>query len=187
MQTEHNDDTSPTRVGNVFTAGLGAAVQAVEVLTELGAETARAVIDRSRTTARQADRRYQEAARRGDLLIKGVAARLADRADHAADVTAAWVDRQIVRRVAESMKPYLIEQYVPEVIDGVLPTIREDVVPVVVEDLANDKQIQDLVTAQSKDLLSRSVAEARHASADADDRVEALLRRLLLGRRGAEE
>jgi len=41
------------------------------------------------------------------------------------------------------------------------------------------------VAAQSKDMLSEGLDEARHASADADDRIEAMLRKLL-GRRGPE-
>jgi hypothetical protein len=186
MPTEHDDEASPTRLTSLFAAGLGAALQAVEVLTEFGAETARVVIDRGRTTVDQADRRYHAAAQRGDLLIKDVVSKLAGRADHAVDVAAGWTDRQLVRRVAESMKPYLIADFVPEVIDGVLPKIRADVVPVVIEDLTNDDRIQDLVATQSKDMMSRSLEEARHASAEADDRLEALVRRLL-GRRGQAE
>jgi len=187
MQREDSgDETPPARATRLLAAGLGAALQAVEVLTEFGAEAARVVIDRSRATAEEADRRYHQAAERGDLLIRGVAEKVAGGADRVAGTAAAWADRLIVRRVAESMKPYLIEELVPEVVDGVLPKIRADVVPVVIEDLADDERIQDLVAAQSMDLLSRGVAEARHASADADDRVEAVVRRLLR-RRGPEE
>lgn len=185
MQAEHDDEAAPTPVANLLAAGLGAALQAVEVLTEFGAETARVVIDKSRATVSQADRRYRAAAYRGDLLIKGAVGKLAGPAEQALGAAAGWTDRQIVRRVAESMKPYLIEEFVPEVIDGVLPKIRADVVPVVIEDLTNDDRIQDLVATQSANMLSRGVAEARHASADADDRLEALLRRLL-GRRGPD-
>lgn len=166
MQTEHSDEASPPRVTNLLAAGFGGALQVVEVATEFGAEALRVVIDRSRRAAGEAGRRYHEAARRGDQLIR-------------------WTNRQIVRRVAESMKPYLVDEFVPEVIDGVLPKIRADVVPVVIEDLTNDERIQELVAAQSRTMLSRGVAEARHASADADDRVEASVRRLL-GRRGPD-
>lgn len=186
MQTENSGEASPTRVTNLLAAGLGATLQAVEVLTEFGAETVRIVIDRSRSTASEADRRYREAAERGEQLIKGVVGRLSGRADRAVDAALGWTDRHVVRRVAESLKPYLVEEFVPEVIEGVLPKIRADVVPVVIEDLTHDDRIQDLVAAQSKDMLSRSVAEARRASADADDRVEAIVRKLLR-RRGLEE
>jgi hypothetical protein len=173
-------------VANLVAAGLGATLQAVEVLTEFGAEAARVVIDRSRTTASEADRRYHEAADRGDLLIKGVLGKLAGRADQAVGAVAEWTDRHVVRRVVESMKPYLIDEFVPEVIEGVLPKIRADVVPEVIEDLTKDRRVKDLVAAQSQDLLSRGVAEARQASAEADDRVEALARKML-GRRGPGE
>lgn len=187
MPTEDSDEeASPTRVTNLLAAGLGATLQAVEVLAEFGAETARVVIGRSRAAANQADRRYHEAAQRGDLLIKGVVGKLAGRADQVLGAAAEWTDRRLVRPVAESMKPYLVEEFVPEVIDGVLPKIRADVVPVVIEDLTNDVLIQELVAGQSRDILSRGVDEARHASADADDRVEALVRKLLR-RRGLEE
>jgi len=185
MPTEHDDDESPTRLTNLLAAGLGTALQVVEVLAEFSAETARVVINRGRTTVDEADRRYHAAALRGDLLVRGAVSRLAGRAEHAVDAAAGWTDRQIVRRAAESMKPYLIEEFVPEVIDGVLPKMRVDVVPVVIEDLTNDDRIQDLVAAQSKDMLSRTLDEARHASADADDRLEALVRGLL--RRGPAE
>jgi hypothetical protein len=179
METEHSGDPSPTKGSNVLVAGLGAALQAVEVLTEFGAEAARKVIDGSRAGAGRAERGYHEAARRGDLLIRRAVSEVASRAEPAVNAAAGWADRQVVRRVAESMKPYLIEEFVPEVIDGVLPKIRADVVPVVIDNLANDERIQDLVATQSKDVLSRAVAEARHTSAGADDRVEALLRKLL--------
>ena len=169
----------------MLAAGLGSALQAVEVLAEFGAESTRVVIDRSRAAASRADHQYQEAAHRGELLIRGVVSKLAGPAEQVVGVAAGWTDRQIVRRVAESMKPYLIEEFVPQIIDGVLPQIRADVIPVVIEDLTNDDRIQDLIAAQSKGMLSRGVAEARHASADADDHAEALLRRLL-GRRGPE-
>ncbi|MEY9910639.1 hypothetical protein ABIA35_006883 [Catenulispora sp. MAP12-49] len=185
MEKEHDDEPLPSAVVRLFAAGIGSALQAVEVLTEFGAETARVVIDRGRATAGEADRRYHAAARRGDALIKSTAGRLSGPADQVLGAAAAWTDRQIVRRVAESMKPYLVEELVPEVIDGVLPKIRADVVPVVIEDLTKDERVQDLVATQSRDMLSRSVAEARRASADADDRVEALVHRLF-GRRGSE-
>jgi|GEM_PF-3028513 len=186
MPTEDNGgETSMAPVTKLLAAGLGATLQVVEVLVEFGAETARVVIDRSRTTADQADHRYHEAADRGELLIKGAVGKLAGRADHVVTAAAGWADRQIVQRLTESMKPYLIEEFVPEVIDGVLPKIRADVVPVVIEDLTNDDRIRDLVAAQSKDMLSEGLDEARHASADADDRIEAMLRKLL-GRRGPE-
>lgn len=184
--TEHSDDASPTRVTNILAAGLGATLQAVEVLTEFGAEAARVVIDKGRTTVTEADRRYHEAADRGDLLIKGVLGQVAGRADRVVGAAAEWTDRQIVRRVAESIKPYLIEEFVPEVIDGLLPKIRADVVPQVIEDLTDDDRVRELVAAQSKDVLSQAVTEARYASADADDRVEALARKML-GRRGTKE
>jgi hypothetical protein len=183
MQTEHGEeDASPARVTKLLAAGLGATLQVVEVATEFGAEAVRVVIDRTRRTAGEADRRYHEAARRGDELIRGV---VGDRAERVLGAAAGWTNRQVVQRVAESMKPYLIDEFVPEVIDGVLPKIRADVVPVVIEDLTNDERIQELVAAQSKDMLSRGVDEARHASAEADDRVEASVRKLL-GRRGPQ-
>ncbi|MEY9934975.1 hypothetical protein ABH926_009646 [Catenulispora sp. GP43] len=185
MEKEHDDEPSPSAVVKLFAAGVGAALQAVEVLTEFGAETARVVIDRGQATASEADRRYHAAARRGDALIRGTADKLAGPGGRVLGAAAEWTDRHVVRRVAESMKPYLIEELVPEVIDGVLPKIRADVVPVVIEDLTKDERVLDLVATQSRDMLSRSVAEARRASADADDRVEALVHRLF-GRRGPE-
>ena len=123
-------------------------------------------------------------------LAGGTADRLNRAAESAfttvVDGAAAWTGQQIVRRVAESMKPYLIDELVPEVIDGVMPKIRADVVPVVIEDLASDDRIRAMIAQQSRGMLTWSVTEVRRASAEADDRVETAARRLL-GRRGLRE
>jgi len=177
-----------------FVAGIGAALQAADALVELGAEGATAVVGKGRTAASAADRAYHVAARRGDLAVRGILRESAGRAERtandasarlgrAADAAAGWTERHLVRRVARSMTPYLIGELAPEVIDGVLPKIRSDVVPVVIDDLAADTQIRAMVAEQSKGMLTWSVTEVRRASADADDRVETALRRLL-GRRG---
>jgi hypothetical protein len=163
-------------------AGVGAAWELVDALAEFGAEAVQTAIGRTKA----AEHRYHEAASRGDVLIGRAVAGMADRFDRAVGSAAAWTDRELVRRVAESMTPYLIDDLVPRVIDGVMPKIRADVVPAVLEDLADDEHIQTMVASQSKGMLSRGVEEVRQASADADDRVEAGMHRLF-GRQGADE
>jgi hypothetical protein len=179
-----HDTAHPTgTVSGLLAAGLRATFQAVDVLFEFAVEATEAVLGGALGAAREADRRYREVAERGDAVIRGATAGVRDGADHAANAVAGVVDRQIVRRVAESMKPYLIEELVPTVIDGVLPKIRADVVPVVIEDLADDDGVQTMVAVQSRGVLTRGVAEIRSASDAADDRIETSVRRLL-GRRG---
>jgi hypothetical protein len=186
MVTPHDAGRPTAKVSGLFAAGLGATFQAVDVLVELVTETAQAVVGGTLAAAREADQRYREAAARGEAVIRRAATDVRDGADHAANAAAGWVDREIVRRVAESMKPYLIEELVPSVIDGVLPIIRTDVVPVVLADLADDDQVQTMVAVQSRDVLTRGVADIRDASSAADDRIEASLHRVL-GRRGSKE
>jgi hypothetical protein len=194
MRTVHGGHVSEIRVPRLLAAGLGAALQAADALVELGAEGASAAAVRGRAAVDVADRAYRGAARRGDLAVRRLAQDTAGRVERAAndasaqvgraaDAAAGWTERQVVRRVARSLTPYLIDELVPEVIDGVLPKIRTDVVPVVVEDLAGDARIRAMVAQQSRGMLTWSVTEVRRASAEADDRVETSLRRLL-GRRG---
>ena len=183
MTTEQHPGAPDHAIPRLVAAGVGVALEAVDALTELGVETVQATVTRARAVEREVDRRYHQAARRGDEAIGHAVHALAARLDRAADSAAAWTDREIVRRVAESMKPYLVDDLVPQVIDGVLPKIRADVVPVVIEDLADDDRIQDMVASQSMGMVSRSVEEVRHASADADDRLEAGVRKLF-GRQG---
>jgi hypothetical protein len=162
----------------VLAAGLGAALQAADVATEFGTEAAQALLDRHRALTRQVERGYHGAARRGDQALTDAPRRL----NQAADAAAAWADRIIIRRVAEAMTPYLIDELVPEVIDGVLPKIRADVIPAVIEDLAGDERVRMMVAQQSQGMLAWSVAEVRRTCADGDDRAETALRRIL-GRR----
>lgn len=185
------DHAGPGRTGSdralprLVAASVGAAVEAVDALTELGVETVQAAVARTRAVERGADRRYHEAARRGDAVLGRALAGVGARLDQAVTSVAAWTDREIVRRVAESMTPYLIDDLVPRVIDGVMPKIREDVVPAVIEDLADDDRIQTMVAMQSRGMVSKGVTEVRHASAGADDRVEAALRKVF-GRQGPD-
>lgn len=185
MTTEQQHGASGHALPRLLAAGVGAAMEMVDALSELGVEAVQAALAKTRDVERGVDRRYHEAARRGDEMFGRAVAVLAGRADRAVDSAAGWTDREIVRRVAESMRPYLIDELVPEVIDGILPKIRADVVPAVLEDLADDEHIQTMVAAQSKGVVSRGVEEVRHVSSDADDRVEAGVRKLF-GRQGHE-
>jgi hypothetical protein len=183
MRTVHSLDVSKVKVPRIVVAGLGAALQAADAVVELGAEAVNAAATGAHSVVRHGDQRLR-------ALAEGTADRLGRAADSAfnsaVDGAAAWTEKQIVRRVAESMKPYLIDELVPEVIDGVMPMIRADVVPVVIEDLASDDRIRAMIAQQSRGMLTWSVAEVRRASAEADDRVETVARRLL-GRRGSRE
>lgn len=182
MRIPHGVNASNLHVPRMLAAGIGALVQAAEVASELGAESARAVLDRRRSMVRRAERGYREAATKGDQAIGQAAAEASRRMSQAADGAAAWAERTIVRRVARSMTPYLIDELVPEVIDGVLPVVRTDVIPVVIADLTNDEQVRAMVAQQSQDMLTWSVTEVRRAAADGDNRVESALHRAL-GRR----
>lgn len=179
MVTTRSIKNPSDKVENLLAAALGATLQAADVLVELGAETTQKVLAR----AQAAVRRYNEAADRGEAVVHRVEAEARGGVDRAVGTTVGWVDRQIVRRMAESMKPYLIKEFVPDVIDGVLPKVRTDVIPVVLADLAEDEQVQDMVAAQSRNAASRGVSEIRRASGDADDRVEDTVHKVL-GRRG---
>lgn len=197
MRTVHDLGVAGIRVPRVLAAGLGAALQAADVLVEFGAEGATQAALKARSAAEAADRAYRAAARRGDLTLRRAAAGAADRVDQAvdeagvrlgraADAAAAWTDREVVRRVARSTTPYLVEELVPGVVEGVMPVVRAVVVPDVVEDLAGDARIRAMVAQQSRGVLTWSVTEVRRASTEADDRVETSLRHLL-GRRGVRE
>jgi hypothetical protein len=166
MRKVHVRSIGGVKVPRLIAPGLDAAVQAADAMVELGGEAATAVALKGREAALRA------------------AAEAGRAANAAADATAGWAQRQIVRRVACALTPYLIEELVPEVIDGVMPKIRRDVVPAVVEDLAGDARIRAMVAQQSRGMLTWSVTEVRRASAGADDRVETALRRLLT-RRGS--
>ena len=172
MRTVHVKYVGVIRVPRVVAASLGAALQAADALVELGAEGATAAAAKGRQAA-------NGAVVRGRATVNDAAVRAGRTANAAADAAAGWTERQVVRRVARSMRPYLIAELVPEVIDGVLPKVRTDVVPVVVEDLAGDARIRAMVAQQSRGMLTWSVSEVRRASVGADDRVETALRRLL--------
>jgi hypothetical protein len=175
---EQEDVTTLHLVPRLLAAGLGSTLQAVDALAEFAAETVQATVTRARAVEARVGGTYQGAARRGDALIRRALTDVADRADQVADSAARWADRQIVRRVAESMTPYLVDELIPRVIDGLMPKIEADVVPAVLEDVADDDRIQTMVALQSRNMMARGVAEVRHASADADDRVETAVRRL---------
>ena len=183
MPTVRSLNFSKVKVPRIVVAGLGAALQAADAVVELGGEAVNAAATGAHSVVRS-----------GDQRIRALAESTADRLNRAAesvfttavDSATAWTEQQIVRRVAESMKPYLIHDLVPEVIDGVMPKIRSDVVPVVIEDLASDDRIRAMIAQQSRGMLTWSVTEVRRASAEADDRVETAARRLL-GRRGSRE
>lgn len=179
MVTTRSTKNPSDRAANLLAAALGATFQAADVLVELGAETTQKVLAKARAGVR----RYNEAADRGEAVVHKAKADARGGVDRALGTTVGWVDREIVRRMAESMKPYLIKEFVPEVIDGVMPKVRADVIPVVLADLAEDEEVQDMVAAQSRNAASRGVSEIRRASGDADDRVEDTVHRVL-GRRG---
>lgn len=183
MFTTGDVKDSPGKTSHLLAAGVRATIQALDVLVEFGAEATQAVLTKAEGLAQAAEHRYHESADQGDRIARKIAAEALGGVGLVADVAAGWVDREIVRRVAESMKPYLIEDLVPEVIDGVLPKIQADVVPDLLTDLADDQHVQAMVATQSKDVLARGVTELRRRSGDADDRVEESAHRLF-GRRG---
>jgi hypothetical protein len=183
MSTTRDVKDSAGKTSHLLAAGARATFQAFDVLVEFGAEATRAVLTKTEALAQTADHRYHEAADQGDRIVRKTVAEALGGVGRIADVAAGLVDRQIIRRVAESMKPYLIEDLVPEVIDGVLPEVQADVVPVLLTDLADDQHVQAMVAAQSKGVLVRGVTELRRRSGDADDRVEESAHRLF-GRQG---
>jgi hypothetical protein len=167
---------SSAKAANLLAAGLGLTFQALDVLVELGAEATQKVTAKTQRVTHEADRRYHEAAERGEALTHKAATDARENVDRVVGITVGWVDREVVQRMAESLKPYLIQELVPDVIDGVLPKVRADVMPVVLADLAEDERVQDMVAAQSKNAATRGLEEIRHTSGDADDRVEDALR-----------
>lgn len=184
MRVPHRGNVSGITPPRVLLAGLGALLEAAEVMSELGAESARVLLAHRENLARRAERGYEDAVSRGDQALGQAAAAAARRLNRTADGAAAWADRVIVRRLTASLTPYLIEELVPAVIDGVLPKIRADVIPVVIEDLADDERVRTMVTRQGEDMLAATVSEVRRAGAEGDDRVESTLHRVL-GRRDA--
>jgi hypothetical protein len=182
MRTLHGDGASKSAVPRVLAAALGTALQVADSVAELGAETARTVHGQLGALTRRAERGYLDASQRGDQAIDRAVAEAARRLDQAADAAASWADRTIVRRVARSVTPYLVDELVPEVIEGVLPKIRSEVIPIVIEDLAGDEHVREMVAQQSQGMLDWTVAEVRHVCADGDDRVETALHKVL-GRR----
>lgn len=183
MVTARDVKNPPRRTAHLLTAGLRATFQAFDVLVEFGAEATQALMTKAEAVAEAADHRYHQAADQGHHIVRTTAAEALDGVRRVADAAAGWVDREIVRRVAESLKPYLIEDLVPEVIDGVLPKIQADVVPVLLTDLADDPRVQTMVATQSQNIMGRGVTELRRRSGDADDRAEESWHRLF-GRRG---
>ncbi|MBR7830872.1 hypothetical protein KDK95_31500 [Actinospica sp. MGRD01-02] len=167
------------RAPRALAAGVGTLLQAADLMTELGTETVRAALSKSADLVYRASCGYQDAADRGELVLSTCAAEASRRLVRTADDLAAWADRHVVRRVIESMTPYLIDQLVPTVIDGVMPKIRTDVIPVVIEDLADDERVRAMIAQQSQDVLTWGVTEVRRASANGDDRVESALHRVL--------
>ena len=164
-------------------AAFGAALQGADGLAELAAETARRAGRGAAVAAAVADRGYRDAVRRGERAARGCAAHTVRQADAAANASARWLDREVVRRVAASMTPYLVDELVPTVIEGVLPLIRSRVVPLVVADLAEDEQIREMIAQQSRGMAAWTVGEVRKVSTAADERVELAARRMLRRRR----
>lgn len=171
------------QVPRLAAAAVGAAMQGADALAELAAEAARKAGAGAAGAGKAADRAYRDAARRGDRAARACAAEAAKRLDAAADAGAGWLEREVVRRVAASMTPYLIDQLVPTVIEGVLPLIRSRVVPLIVADLAQDEEIRAMIAQQSRGMAAWTVSEVRKVSTSADDRVEDVARRVLRRRR----
>lgn len=80
--------------------------------------------------------------------------------------------------------PQFIDGLLPHLIDRVLPEIRLRVIPVLIEDLARDARIRDLVLHGGEQAVSGAAQHLRDATAGADDRIEAAVRRF--GRRVQE-
>jgi hypothetical protein len=179
MRIPHGVNVPRIRAPRALAVGVGTLFQAADLMTELGTETVRAVLSHSTDLVYRAGRGYQDAADRGELAVSVCAAEASRRLTRTADDLAAWADRHVVRRVIESMTPYLIDQLVPTIIDGVMPRIRTDVVPVVIEDLATDERVRAMIAQQSQDMLTWGVTEVRRASANGDNRVESALHRVL--------
>lgn len=163
----------------MLAAGLGALLQAADIASEFGAECAHVLLARTQALADRVEHGYHDAADRGDLAIGRATVEVSQHVNRIADSAAAWVDHTIVRRLTESMSPYLIEEFVPEVIDGIMPTIRSRVIPAVIEDLTNDERVRTMVAQQSQDTLAWSVSAVRRGCAEGDNRVESALHRVL--------
>jgi hypothetical protein len=57
------------------------------------------------------------------------------------------------------------------------------VLPVVIDDLTSDPRVRNLVVEQSRGVLGDAAAQVRTGTAEADDRVEAAVRRIFGGGR----
>jgi hypothetical protein len=166
---------------------VGTVMQGVDAVAELGAETARMAGTGAAAAAAVADRAYRDAVRRGQATAHDCSMEARRRLDVLAEASSQWLDHEVVRRVAASMTPYLVDQLMPTLIEGALPLIRTRVVPLIVADLAQDEQIRDLIAQQSRGMAAWTVAEVRKVSTSADDRVEVAARRMLRRFRPADE
>lgn len=75
-------------------------------------------------------------------------------------------------------------RYAPRFIDVVLPPIRARVLPVLVDDLSTDPKVRAMISEQSQSVIIEATDELRLTSADADDRIESVFRRLFRTERG---
>lgn len=94
-----------------------------------------------------------------------------------------WVQVDALPTTIDGLVPYLNGAVVPRIIDGAIPQIRERVLPVVVGDLAADPGVRDLMLEQGRGVFGDVAHQVRTSTVNADELLEAGLRRFLTRRR----
>jgi hypothetical protein len=131
--------------------------------------------------------REKMAAATARATVRGRASVAAGRADalvfvrRAVDDGLSWAEGQAVPHIVDALVPHLVAEVVPRIIDGTMPRIRAEVLPVVIGDLTADESVRDLVVTQGRGVIGDTAEQLRSSTAEADDRVESVIRRLFGG------
>ena len=181
-----------TRAPNLLNLGVGMAVTTV---AGLHAITGTVV---GRPVREVLGRPAAETRRRGPGIVDTAATQAWRVARGSVDGGVEWLQNRLAPAVVDALVPHLVDSVVPRIIDGTLPHITKTVVPqlieavtpylrtrvlpVVIEDLTDDPNLKTLVLEQSRGIVGEATERLRDVTAQADDRVEAVFRRLLLRR-----
>ncbi len=121
----------------------------------------------------------QEARLRGAAAVEGGRFDASVFLTESVDGGVGWAQREVVPPIVDGLVPHLVAKTLPQLIEGAMPEIRLRVLPAVVDDLTTDPKVRDLVAEQGRGMLGEAADELRTTAADADDRVESAVLRLL--------
>jgi uncharacterized RDD family membrane protein YckC len=90
-----------------------------------------------------------------------------------------YMQTELIPAVLAAVTPYVVEETAPRIVAGLMPRINAELVPAVLDGVVDDPRIRTLIRTQSMGLMTDAVTRLHRVLADADNRAEAALRRLV--------